>query len=316
MDYLDLQIFRSLGFLPYGQHSCDLSRLNPWVIAKKVGADGRTVKLRLNKMQKNGFIHYFQIYPNFRLLGLNGVAYVFDVGDVLRKYEVIDSCALVDGVTEIHNFIGPELCIDFTYQDSKDESRRLQLFEKLTHCDSPIRFYERAMPKCEIALSNVDWKIVRALRYNAFKPLSKVAEELGLTAKTVHRRFERMAQNNAIIIVPVINPAHIAHTITYVLLLYPNPDRWSEVMDKVMKTFNYSYFLTRMFPPWNGAVYMSARTLAETEDNLITVRKIEGMNDAKILILKEIRENTQWMDSAMDRKITDTTKAEIQAYVH
>lgn len=311
MDYLDLQIFRSLGFLPYGQHSCDLSRLNPWVIAKKVGADGRTVKLRLNKMQKNGFIHYFQIYPNFRLLGLNGVAYVFDIGDVLRKYEVIDNCALVDGVTEIHNFIGPEVCIDFTYQDSRDENRRLELFEKLTRCESPLRFYERVMPHSEATLSNIDWKIVKALRYNALKPLSNVASELGLTAKTVRRRFERMVQNNAIIIVPIINPAHIANTITYVILLYPDPERWSEVIEKVMKLFGYSYFLTRMFPPGNAAIYLSARTLAETEDNLIKARKIEGMKDARILILKEIRENTHWMDSAIDRKIIETAKYEI-----
>ncbi len=314
MDYLDLQIFRSLGFLPYGQHSCDLSRLNPWVIAKKVGADGRTVKLRLNNMQKNGFIHYFQIYPNFRLLGLSGVAYVFNVGDVLRKYDVIDNCALVDGVTEIHNFIGSELCIDFTYQDARDENRRLELFRKLTHCESPVRFYERVMPRSEIILSNMDWHIIKALRYNAFKPLSTVAGELGLSAKTVRRRFERMVQNNAVIIAPIINPAHIANTITYVIFLYPSPDKWSSVMEKVMTIFNYSYFLTRMFPPENSAVYMSARTLAETEDNLIKVRRIEGVKDARILILKEMRENTQWLDSAIDRKISETAKPEALVY--
>lgn len=310
MDYLDLQIFRSLGFLPYGQNCGDLSRLNPWVIGKKVGADGRTVKLRLNKMQKSGFIHYFQIYPNFRLLGLNGVAYVFDVGDVVKKYEVIEKCSLVDGVTEIHNFIGPHVCIDFTYQDSRDESRRLELFRKLTLCESPARFYDRAMPSTEIGLSNLDWRIVKALRYNAFKPLSTVAEELGLTPKTVRRRFERMAQNNAMIIVPVVNPAHIANTITYVILMYPSADKWSVVMEEVMKMFSYSYFLTRMFPPGNGAVYLSARTLAETEDNLIRVRKIEGMKDAKLMILKEMREYTQWLDSAIDRKINETANTD------
>src|SRR5579872_2468533 len=112
MDQLDFKIFKALGYRPYGPNAGDLSRLSPWVIAKKVGADGKTVKLRLNKMKKSGFIKYFQIYPNYRLFGISDSAYAFRLDDVLDKNEIIDRCSLVDGVTEIHNFIGPFLCID------------------------------------------------------------------------------------------------------------------------------------------------------------------------------------------------------------
>ena len=249
MDELDFKIFKSLDFRPFGDTSGDLSRLNPWVIAKKVGADGNTVKLRLNKMKRSGFIQYFQIYPNFRLLGMRGSAYLFNVRDVLEKYEIIDKCSLVDGVTEIHNFIGSHLCIDFTYLDSKDEGRRLELFRRLTHCESPERFYERIMPSVEIDLSNTDWRIIKALRYNAFKPLSVVAKELGLSAKTVRRRFERMAENNAVIIAPLVNLVGIPDTITYVMLLYPSPGRREEVLNKAMEEFNDTCFLARTSPP-------------------------------------------------------------------
>ena len=311
MDYLDLQIFRSLGFLPYGHSSGDLSRLNPWVIAKKVGADGKTVKLRLNKMRKSGFIRYFQIYPNFRLLGLNGVGYVFDVGDVERKSEVIEKCSLVDGVTEIHDFMGTKLCIDFTCQNEMDQDRRLKLFGKLANCDSPLRFYERVMPRVQISLSSTDWKIVKALRYNAFKPLSAVASELGLSARTVRRRFERMSKSDAVIIVPVINPAHIADTITYALIMYPNPEKWSEVVDKVMTMFNHSYFLTRMYPPRNAVLFLAARTLAETEEGLINAKRIDGMKNVRLLVLKEVREYTEWLDSAIEKKIRETSEPEM-----
>ena len=277
VDYLDLKIFRSLGFLPYGHNSGDLSRLNPWVIAKKVGAEGKTVKLRLDKMKKSGFIQYLQIYPNFRLLGLNGVGYVFDVGDVMRKSEVIKKCSLVDGVTEIHNFMGTKLCIDFASQDEMDEKRRLELFTNLTLCDSPIKFYERVMTPVQITLSHLDWKIVKALRYNAFKPLSMIASQLGLTARTVRRRFERMSKNNAVIIVPLINPAQIADTISYALILYPYPEKWSEVVEKAMMMFNHSYYLTRKYPPTNAVLFLAARTLAETEEGLFSAWMIEVM---------------------------------------
>ena len=311
MDQLDFKIFKSVGFRPFGRTAGDLSRLNPWVIARKVGADGNTVKSRITKMKKGGFIKYFQIYPNYHLLGITGSAYLFQLDDVLEKYEIIEKCSLVDGVIEVHNFIGSNICIDFTYQDGRDERRRLDLFCKLTRCDSPEKFYERVMPRMEIeSLSNADWQIIKALRYDAFKPLSKVARELGLTTKTVRNRFERMARNNAIIIVPLVNPAEIADTITYVLLVYPSPSKREAVMEKAMEEFTNTCFLVDSSSQGNSMLCMAARTLAETEDSLIRARKIVGMMNVKLLILKEMREYTQWIDSAIDRKIAETAKQE------
>ena len=306
MDELDFKIFKALGFRPFGPSSGDLSRLNPWVLAKRIGADGNTVKLRLNKMRRSGFIHYFQIYPNFRLLGMSDAAYLFDAGDVLGKNETIEKCSLVDGVTEIHNFIGSQICIDFTYQDRRDESRRLELFRKLTRCESPERFYERVMPPVTIELSNLDWRIIKALRYDALKAPSAVAKELGLTTKTVRRRFERMTQNNAVIIAPLVSPAEIPDTITYVMLLYPSASRREEVLRRAMNEFKDACFLTYTASPGNAMLCLFARTLAETEESLIRARKIDGMRDARLLLLKEMREYTQWMDSAIDRKIAET----------
>ncbi len=308
LDELDFAIFKSIEFRPFGDHSGDLSRLNPWVIAKKVGADGNTVKQRLAKMKKSGFIQYFQIYPNFRLLGMHGTAYSFDIPDVLQKREAIEKCALVDGVLEIHNFIGSYICIDFTYQDDRDEGRRLELFRGLTHCEAPERFYDRTMPPVGIDLSSTDWRIIKALRYQAFKPLSAVAKDLGLSVKTVRRRFDRMAKNNAVIIVPIVNPADMPNTITHVILLYPTPERREEVLRRVLETFKNSCFLARTDPPGNAMVCLAARTLSETEENLIKARTIDGMRDAKLLVLREIREYTQWVDSAIDRKIAETAR--------
>ena len=308
LDELDFRIFKSIEYRPFGDHAGDLARLNPWVIAKKVGADGNTVKQRISKMKKSGFIHYFQIYPNLRLLGMHGSAYAFDIPDVLQKREAIEKCALVDGVMEIHNFIGSYICIDFTYLDDRDEDRRLELFRSLTHCEAPERFYERTMPPVGIELTSTDWRIIKALRYQAFKPLSTVARELGLGVKTVRRRFDRMAQNNAIIIVPIVNPAVIPNTITHVLLLYPTPERREDALRQALETFKDSCFLSRTDPPGNAMVCLAARTLSETEENLIKARTIDGMNDAKLLVLREIREYTQWIDSAIDRKIAETAR--------
>ena len=48
---------------------------------------------------------------------------------------------------------------------------------------------------------------------------SKAAQELGLSTKTVRRRFQRMIDNN-VIILPAIQPGDVPNTITHVLLLF------------------------------------------------------------------------------------------------
>ncbi len=98
------------------------------------------------------------------------------------------------------------------------------------------------------------------------------------------------------------------------MLLYPSPDRRDDVLEKAMREFNQSYFLALTSSPGNAMLCLAARTLAETEDNLIRARKIEGMKDAKLLILKEMREYTQWLDSAIDRKIAESARPEIPVY--
>ena len=308
MDQLDFKIFRILGFRSHGNEAGDFNRLNPWVIAKRLQVDGNTVKARLAKMKKSGFIRYFQIYPNYRLLGISGGSYLFELDDPERKNAMINQCALVDGTTAITNFVGNEFCIDFTYRDPKDESRRLKLLSELTNCKRFEKFYEKIMPPVRIELSNTDWRIIKSLRYNAFKPLSKVAQELGLSTKTVRRRFERMTNNNAVLIVPVIRPGDLVNTITCVLLLYFKESQREHAVMEALRLFEDSYFLIDTTPEGNAMLGLVAQTLAETEDNFIRAKKIEGIRNVKMLILKEIQEFSEWLDLEIERKIAETSK--------
>ncbi len=67
-------------------------------------------------------------------------------------------------------------------------------------------------------------------------------------------------------------------------------------------------FPSKSSPPGNAMFCLAARTLAETEANLLQAKKIEGMRNVKMLLLKEIREFSQWIDSAIDRKISETAR--------
>lgn len=305
MDELDFQIFRGIGFRPYGPHSGDPSRLDPWKIAKKLGVDGKTVKLRLKRMEK-GFIKYYQVYPNYELMGVKGSAYFFEMPEIRKKYEALEKISLVDGVVEIYNFAGNAFCIDFAYRDAPDRDRRLALFKELSNCSSCIKFYDRDMPATHIGLKSLDWRIIKSLRFDAFKRPSKVADELGLSIKTVRKRLQRMTDNNAIIIVPVIHPGEIPDTISYGLLFFLDEERREETVRSIFEAFQQTYFLA--FTPLLGNLMLLnvARTLGETEDALLQAKSIGGVVDVRQLVLKELREYTEWMDREIERKIEET----------
>jgi hypothetical protein len=119
-----------------------------------------------------------------------------------------------------------------------------------------------------------------------------------------------MARNNAIIILPLVNPADIPGTITHVLLLYPDPTRREEALRRTLEEFNASCFLARTKASGNAMVGLAAQTLAQTEENLVRARRLERIRDAKWLILKGITEYTRWLDSAIDRKIAESAKTQ------
>ncbi len=49
--------------------------------------------------------------------------------------------------------------------------------------------------KLETELCDLDYKIIRCLKNDSRKPVADVAEEIGVSAKTVRRRLERMTKN-------------------------------------------------------------------------------------------------------------------------
>ena len=305
MDRLDIQIFRSFG-CSFGQESGDVSRLRPWVIARRIGANGRTVKLRIDKMHESGLIDHYQIYPNFRFFGLQGVAYMFGAEDGATKRELIDNCSVADGITEIHDFVGPAVCIEFACLDSRDELRRLELLRKLTRYDTPSKVYDRVMPPVSITPSRTDWRIIRALRYNALRELPEVASDLGLTAKPVHRRFERLTNNGAVLILPIVNPARVRNMIAFVLQVFPDPARWDDAIGKLLRAYDQKFLYSSLHPPAWGALYLVADTLAEMEDCLTRARSIEGVRNAETMVLKEVLDRSQWLDLAIERKIAES----------
>lgn len=305
MDPLDLKILRTMGLRPYGPKPADPEALKVARIAKQLGVEPETVRARLSKMEEAGFLRGFQVYPNLRHLGMEGSAYLFRVPDDDKKAEAIEKAELVDGLTEVHDFLGAEICLDLAYRSSAELSRRLKLLGEITGDRAPERFYDRAMPEVGRTLTSLDWRILKALRYKARRPLGEVADEVGAGVKTVRRHHARMVREGSLFAVPMVDASRAPGTILYELLFYTAPGASRAAIPKILDVLRERY-LYHYVPAsetfGNFDVLLAAPAAAEIEEMRRAGAKVPGVVKVSPLVFRGWRECTGWLDAAVEER--------------
>ncbi len=302
MDSLDVKIIRTMGLRPYGQAPQDLDHLKPSFIGAQLGVEPETVKARLARMEDAGFIRFYQMYPNFQHLGLRASAYLFSVPDEDRKAEAIRKIEPVDGLVEIHNFLGPEVCVDLSYRNPTELSKKLRLLSEFTGDPAPRPLYDRQMPEVERPLDRFDWRILKALRYHGRRSLSEIAEETQASVRTVRRRFERMAREGSLFIVPAVDAAKAAGIVLYELLFYTHPGAERSSMGRILEAYadRYMYhYVPTSDALGNFDVLLYAESMSEIETMRLRGREVPGVAKVASLVFRGWTEYTDWIDAAI-----------------
>lgn len=306
MDAVDIKILRTMGLRPYGQSPQNSQAFKPSYIAKQIGVEPKTVKARLKSMQKEGFICFYQIYPNFKHLGINGAGYLFELAEEEQKPEAIKRAAMLDGLLEAHDFLGSKLCIDLSYRSNPDLERKLKLLSEFTGGVRATPFYRRYMPAVERPLSLLDWRILKALRHDALQPLSMVASQLKVSLKTVKRRFDRMAREGSFFIAPALDPGKSKGMMLFELLVYTHRDADNLTIQKILKAAEENYlfhYVPISQTLGNFDMLLFAESTGEIERIRQETRKIAGVSKVDALVLQGWHDFTGWIDAAMQEKI-------------
>jgi len=305
VDSLDVKIIRTMGLRPYGHSPQALDHLKPSFIGAQLGVEPETVKARLLRMEEAGFIRFYQLYPNFRHLGLLASAYLFRVPDEDRKSEAIRRIEPIDGLVEIHNFLGAEMCVDVSYRTPIELSKKLRLLSDFTGDAEPTPLYERHMPEVERSLSRLDWRILKALRYHARRSLLEVADEAHASVRTVRRRFDRMAREGSLFIVPAVDAAKAAGIVLYELLFYTDPGTERSTMNRILEAYadRYIYhYVPSSQALGNFDMLLYAESTGEIEAMRLRGRDVPGVAKVASLVFRGWTEYTDWIDAAMGER--------------
>jgi DNA-binding Lrp family transcriptional regulator len=309
VDALDIGIIRTMGIQPYGRVPKQPKSLAPAYIAKVLKVSPETVRQRIATMQKLGVIRHFEVFPNFQHLGLQLSQYYIRLPAESGVQALVKKLESFEGLIGLYNFASPMVAVVVAYRSAGDLERKLRLLVNLAGEGELVKLNDVPMPLLRRPLSNLDWRILRALRGQALRPLSQVAREFKVSARTIKRRFERMAEEGSFFAMPIIDPDPVPGIILFELLFQFSPEAGPETLGAVHRALSSNFVC---FDELVGgdvghiSVGLYTTALGDVEKLRRRGEGIRGVSRVQALVLQGSEEHFDWIDEAIDAKISQT----------
>ncbi len=241
MDSVDFDIFRFLfpgGVIRW--HGTD-PRISMAQVAAQAGIGSNAVRQRIVRWRQVGFLRGYDVRPNPYLFGANLVATEIPVPDPLGTDRVLEELGLIEGVTDAWETFHEDrrvVIVRYIAETPIAVARREKLLARLTPTGTLPRRIALWVYPCTHELSLLDWRIVRAFAHSPQTSFHTIAREVGITPKTLARRYGELLDSNALWWVPVFDFTQFPAA---VLVITPNDPRGRE---KVV------HKLRNLFPHW------------------------------------------------------------------
>jgi len=191
MDTLDVQILKLLW---------EDGRMPIYRIAENVGLSNAAVYKRINAMMDRGELKGFTILLNSDKI-LNSA--VISIRARKKREEVMEALSDISGVMHIVAAFGGRYYGEFWYGDEIELGDKIKYIEKLTEAYRIEVYRHRKLE--DVNLAPIDWKILMSMKEDARKPFSDIAKEIGISSKTVAKRWKKMREMDVCKAYPIIN---------------------------------------------------------------------------------------------------------------
>lgn len=310
MDGLDVRILRTMGIAPFGYEPRPMATLRAPSLAKALKVSPERAKDRIARLERDGIIDGYEIYPNFRHLGLEAACYYYDFGDDDLADQALAKVQPMEGVIGCTAFTQGILCAMLTYRSPADLQRKLRLLVALAGEGDLRKFYEIAMPRVRRPLSHLDWRIVHALRGRPFRPLPEVAKELRVSARTVKRRLDRMGDEGSYFVVPNFDPSRAEGLLLFYLMAFFHPDAEPGLTNALHKSLD-AHLVAADAPDdlalGSYVMLLAARSMSEVEQLRRKAAAVKGVAKVRPYFFRAMAEDFAWMDEAIEERIKATS---------
>jgi len=305
MDSADVRIFCEIAFRSPIYDGYNVRRRGASEIGRKLGLDEKTVRSRIEQMERSGFIKYYQATPDLTLFGMRDVGiFRFGTYNLATKFALIDKMQDVPRLIESTDYIGLFSTASIAGASPEEVRREADGLTRLFEL-STVRLGDWKIKSSSARLDRLDWQIIKGLRYDARTSDKDLAEKLSVTVRVVGYRTARLLESGAVNVKAVINPQKQEGLIFYELEVFSKGQGQREISMWLRQHFGEK--LWNLVNPAEGVILASlfCFSMAEPEESVMTVLRQDGVARCRLYILKEVIEpkKPNWIDSLIEFRI-------------
>jgi DNA-binding Lrp family transcriptional regulator len=287
LDSLDIRIIREMLESRATSPADSNARKSLSSIARKLKVDENTVKNRIERLRRSGFLRGWWVGINPSLVGQKMVQFWFDLRDPSEKPQVIKKVSLIPGVAVIKNFFGSSLCVAIYYEGEQALKKTTELISSIAG-SSVTTSANEPFPLCKITLSSDDLRIITILQKDPLKPFTDIAEELGLSTKTVKRRIFRLTEGDALYMVAELDPKFLSGGIVCGLLIFYDDRKPKYLEEEIVSYLGDKLMFANLDDPDHGYFAFIITNLAMAHEILNWALAQEGVSKGRIDIVQEV----------------------------
>ncbi|NHI92324.1 MAG: AsnC family transcriptional regulator [Candidatus Lokiarchaeota archaeon] len=253
MDLIDLQIIRKLFInsrIPYRE------------LANQIGLTVGAVHKRVQLLIETGLIKTFIARPSLSFL--NAVFINIAGASKLQSFENIveelekNPYTILLGLSTV-NYV----YITAILRNISEMHEVTSTLTQLCKIDDPlIVIYDYPRQKIEGTLSRIDYLILKSLNRNSRKSVTDVADEIGLSSKTVSKHINNMLMNNLASFSIEFEPSQENDIVTIYSANIPKNADMKVMINKITQKLSQNLLYIRTYS--NAPLFLSIHILVQT----------------------------------------------------
>ncbi len=255
-------------------------------IARNLDIDELTVRNRLRRLNRMGFLKSWRMFVNPALLGVDLVQVLVEYLPSSRE-QLIEELRESPAITVIVEHLGKSMWVAFACEKNQSSDSEVKLIEELAGAKSSALFRIR-FPNCGLKLSRTDVDIIKSLSRNPRKQYSDAAKELGLSSRTVRRRLGSLVEGKAVFVIPSMDPSALEGALLADLLVeYSGSEDSAIVNQEILSKLDDFLIRSQLGDPGYGFFNLFITKVSAVHEIRRSIRSIKGVKDARIDLVQE-----------------------------
>ena len=237
MDAKDVRIFCEIAFKGLDYDSFTDRRVSPLAIGRKLRLDEKTVRVRVKKMEDDGFIKYYQAMPSLALFQLKNMnTYRFEALNIATKQRVIEHIQELTYIVEAIDYLGQVVSVSITGTSSEEID---QVASGLANTFELYKWIlgRRIIKKPVSVADRLDWQIIQELRYDALSGVKELSKSLSITPRMVEYRIKKLLASEMLLVRAIINSQKQQGLIFYELEMSVDETKGYKVIKRLSEIY-------------------------------------------------------------------------------